>query len=249
MPSGLVIYWIVNTLMSIVQQVQINRKFGPTPVLATAGTPSTREWECQHRVETTGRSVEEALQTALTALGAKPAEVRVEILDDAQQRIPRIVRQASGARSRRTIRAPARRPARARRRICWRSMGIPAEVEVRRRIRASRSAFRPTGDGRFVDRQPRPDAGGAATRVGTPGVAASSAPSRDCESMSASTGFAAKRNSSTRRASWPKRSRSPVARSTSSRCTPPIGASCTKPSRRSTACAPTPSARGCIATS
>ena len=41
MPSGLVIYWIVNTLMSIVQQVQINRKFGPTPVLATAGKPST----------------------------------------------------------------------------------------------------------------------------------------------------------------------------------------------------------------
>ena len=41
MPSGLVIYWIVNTLMSIVQQVQINRKFGPTKVLATAAAPST----------------------------------------------------------------------------------------------------------------------------------------------------------------------------------------------------------------
>ena len=41
MPSGLVIYWIVNTLMSIVQQAQINRKFGPTKVLATAGAAAT----------------------------------------------------------------------------------------------------------------------------------------------------------------------------------------------------------------
>jgi YidC/Oxa1 family membrane protein insertase len=36
MPSGLVIYWIVNTLMSIAQQIQINRKLGPARALAVA---------------------------------------------------------------------------------------------------------------------------------------------------------------------------------------------------------------------
>src|SRR5262249_20342449 len=29
MPSGLVIYWTVNTLMSVWQQIHINRKFAP----------------------------------------------------------------------------------------------------------------------------------------------------------------------------------------------------------------------------
>jgi spoIIIJ-associated protein len=33
------------------------------------------------RIESTGKSVEEALQSALTALGARPAEVRWEVLD------------------------------------------------------------------------------------------------------------------------------------------------------------------------
>lgn len=35
----------------------------------------------EHRIESTGRSVDEALQRALDALGAKRADVRVEILD------------------------------------------------------------------------------------------------------------------------------------------------------------------------
>ncbi len=33
MPSGLVIYWIVSTMMSVWQQTHINRKFGPLPVV------------------------------------------------------------------------------------------------------------------------------------------------------------------------------------------------------------------------
>jgi YidC/Oxa1 family membrane protein insertase len=36
MPSGLVLYWLVNTLMSVAQQIQINRKLGPSPSLRTA---------------------------------------------------------------------------------------------------------------------------------------------------------------------------------------------------------------------
>jgi YidC/Oxa1 family membrane protein insertase len=39
MPSGLVLYWTVNTLMSIVQQAQINRKLGPATAAARAVTP------------------------------------------------------------------------------------------------------------------------------------------------------------------------------------------------------------------
>jgi len=41
MPSGLVIYWIVNTVMSVLQQVQINRKFGPSPATALAAAASS----------------------------------------------------------------------------------------------------------------------------------------------------------------------------------------------------------------
>jgi YidC/Oxa1 family membrane protein insertase len=40
MPSGLVLYWIVNTLMGIAQQVQINRKFGPAPAVVAAAPQS-----------------------------------------------------------------------------------------------------------------------------------------------------------------------------------------------------------------
>jgi YidC/Oxa1 family membrane protein insertase len=36
MPSGLVLYWTVNTLLGIAQQVQINRKFGPAAAPAKA---------------------------------------------------------------------------------------------------------------------------------------------------------------------------------------------------------------------
>ena len=36
MPSGLMLYWIVNTVMSIAQQIQINHKLGPAPVVRAA---------------------------------------------------------------------------------------------------------------------------------------------------------------------------------------------------------------------
>ncbi len=36
MPSGLVLYWTVNTLLGILQQMQINRKFGPVTAAAAA---------------------------------------------------------------------------------------------------------------------------------------------------------------------------------------------------------------------
>jgi YidC/Oxa1 family membrane protein insertase len=40
MPSGLVLYWIVNTLMGIAQQVHINRKYGPSPAAVAAAPQS-----------------------------------------------------------------------------------------------------------------------------------------------------------------------------------------------------------------
>jgi spoIIIJ-associated protein len=82
------------------------------------------------QVETTGRSVEDALRTALAALGAKPAEVRVEVLDNASSgflglfgqrpariRVERLVAKHADLREL-TISLLA-------------SMGIPATVEVR----------------------------------------------------------------------------------------------------------------------
>jgi YidC/Oxa1 family membrane protein insertase len=42
MPSGLVLYWIVNTLLGIAQQVQINRKFAPATAPGAALKPEGR---------------------------------------------------------------------------------------------------------------------------------------------------------------------------------------------------------------
>lgn len=48
MPSGLVIYWTVNTVMSIVQQLQINRKLGPMPVAVAADKEPQKKEETAH---------------------------------------------------------------------------------------------------------------------------------------------------------------------------------------------------------
>jgi YidC/Oxa1 family membrane protein insertase len=46
MPSGLVIYWIVSTLMGIAQQAKLNRSLGPIPGLVAA--PSRVEGRASH---------------------------------------------------------------------------------------------------------------------------------------------------------------------------------------------------------
>lgn len=82
------------------------------------------------RVETTGRSVEEALQTALVALGAKAAEVHVDVLDNpssgflglfgqrpARVRVERLVAKHADLRELTQD--------------LLSSMGIPAEVDLR----------------------------------------------------------------------------------------------------------------------
>jgi YidC/Oxa1 family membrane protein insertase len=55
MPSGLVLYWLVNSLLGIWQQVLINRKFGPAaPVNAVAGPAPAKQGGNDHAAPSRG---------------------------------------------------------------------------------------------------------------------------------------------------------------------------------------------------
>lgn len=83
----------------------------------------------EDRIESTGRSVEEALQSALGALGAKPAEVRVEIVAPGSNGFLGIF---GGRPARVRVERLVRRHADVRALVLdlLRTMEVPAEVEV-----------------------------------------------------------------------------------------------------------------------
>ena len=105
------------------------------------------------RVETTGRSVEDALQTALAALGAKPAEVRVEILDSASSGFLGLFGQRP-ARVRVERLVPKHADLRELTQELLASMGIPAEVELRQADEGVEIGIRtPAMDGLLIGRR------------------------------------------------------------------------------------------------
>jgi spoIIIJ-associated protein len=84
----------------------------------------------EERIETTGRSVEEALQNALTALGAAPAEVRHEVLETPS---PGFLGLFGGHPARVRVERLVRKHADVRELVLdlMRTMQIPCDVQVR----------------------------------------------------------------------------------------------------------------------